>query len=140
MINMNLLEVETPLYTYRGFSIRKTFWEEMFTGVEKVHNSWVLSCKHENFGCQNVREHREIKGSDEHFTFYIVLKFGSWQDKNHIFRAKGYFGKIRKGVDYLYESQVQIKAKEIQKGKVCLCKWQYDVPFKEYQVVWEVTL
>ena len=36
MTNMNLLAVVTPPSVYHGCSTRKTFWEENFTGEEKL--------------------------------------------------------------------------------------------------------
>ena len=35
MMNMNLLEVVTPLSIYHGFSTWRTFWQENFTGEKK---------------------------------------------------------------------------------------------------------
>ena len=35
-INMKFLAVVTPQSIYRGFSTRKTFWEEIFTGKEDL--------------------------------------------------------------------------------------------------------
>ena len=36
MMNMKLLAVVTPPTIYHGCSTRKTFWEEMYTGEEKL--------------------------------------------------------------------------------------------------------
>ena len=64
MINMNLLAVVTPPPIYHGCSTRKTFWEEKFTGEEKLFSAVNMkSC-----GRINVRKHKEIKGIDKYVT------------------------------------------------------------------------
>ena len=73
MISMNLLEVVTPPSIYHGCSTRKTFWEEKFTCEGKLF----LALKMRNGGRQNVRKHREIKGSDKYANLDISLKFDS---------------------------------------------------------------
>ena len=73
MMNMNLLAVVTPPSIYHGCSTRKTFWEEKFTGEEKLFSA--VNLKY--FGRCNVRKHREIKGSDKYVTLDISLKFDS---------------------------------------------------------------
>ena len=70
---MKLLEVVTPLSMYHGCSTEKMFWEEKFTGEEKLFSAVNMK----NCGRLNVRKHREIKGSDKYVTFYISLKFDS---------------------------------------------------------------
>ena len=40
------------------------------------------------FDRHNVRKHSNIKGSDKYVTLDILLKFGSLENDNHIFRAK----------------------------------------------------
>ena len=71
MINMKLLSVVTPPSIYHDSSTRKTFWEEKFTGEEKLF----LAVNMNNSGCRNVSKHKEIKGSDKYVTFDISLKF-----------------------------------------------------------------
>ena len=39
MMNMKLLSVVTPLSIYHSYSTRKTFWEEKFTGEEKLFSA-----------------------------------------------------------------------------------------------------
>ena len=70
MMNMKLLAVVMPPYIHSGCSTRKTFWEEIFTGEEKL------------FSALNIKivvivmwKHRDIKGSDKYFTLDISLKF-----------------------------------------------------------------
>ena len=67
MMNMNLLSVVTPPSIYHGSSTRKMFWEEKFTGEEKLFSAVNMK----NCGCRNVRKHKEIKGSDKYVTLDI---------------------------------------------------------------------
>ena len=74
MMNMNLLEVVTPLSIYHGCSTCKTFWEEKSTVGE------FSAAKMKNCGPQNVKKHREVKVSDKYVTLDISLKFGSLEN------------------------------------------------------------
>ena len=56
MINMKILAVVTPPYIYPGYLTQKKFWEEKFTGEEKVFSAANMK----NCGRGNVRKHREI--------------------------------------------------------------------------------
>ena len=67
MMNMNLLAVVIPPSIYHGCSTQKRFWEEKFTGEEKLFS--VMNMK--NCGRRNVRKHKDIKGSDKYFTLNI---------------------------------------------------------------------
>ena len=49
------------------------FWEETFTGEEKLFSA--VNTK--NCGCRSVRKKREIRGSDKYVTLDISLKFDS---------------------------------------------------------------
>ena len=71
MVNMKLLLVVTPPSIYHRCSTRKTFWEEKFTGEEKLFSAANMNI----CGFQNVREHNEIKGSDKCVALDISLKF-----------------------------------------------------------------
>ena len=73
MMNMNLLAVVTSPSIYHGYSIQKTFWEEIFTGRENLF----LAVNMKNCGRRNVRKHKEIKGSNKYVTLGISLKFDS---------------------------------------------------------------
>ena len=70
-MNMKLLSVVTPPSIYHGCSTHKTFWEENFTGKEKLFSSVNMK----NCVRRNVRKHKEIKGSDKYVTLDISLKF-----------------------------------------------------------------
>ena len=64
---MKFLVVVTPPSIYHGFSTRKTFWEEKFTGKQDLFES--VSMKH--CGRRKVRKHNDIKGSDKCVTLNI---------------------------------------------------------------------
>ena len=70
-MNMKLILVVTPPSIYHGCSTRKTFWEEKFTGEEKLFSAANMNI----CGFHNVREHNEIKGSDKCVALDISLKF-----------------------------------------------------------------
>ena len=70
---MKFLVVVTPPSIYHGCSTWKTFWEEKFTGEEKLF----LSVNMKNCGCHKVRKHKEIRGSDKYVTLDISSKFDS---------------------------------------------------------------
>ena len=76
MMNMKLLAVVAPPSIYHGCPTWKTFWEEKFTGEEKLFS--VVNMK--NCVLRNVREHREIKDSDNYVTFDISFKFDSLEN------------------------------------------------------------
>ena len=71
MMNMKLLAVVTPPSIYHGCSTWKTFWEEKFTGEEKLFSAVNMKC----FCPHNVREKKEIKVSDRCVNLNISLKF-----------------------------------------------------------------
>ena len=77
MVNMKLLAVVTPPSIYNGCSTWKTFWEEKFTGEEKLTLGEFSAVNIKNDGRRHVRKHREIKGSDKYVTLDISLKFDS---------------------------------------------------------------
>ena len=70
---MNIIVVVTPLYIYHGCLTQTTFWEEKFTSEEKL----LSAVNMRNCGHQNVKKHREVKGSDKYVTLDISLKFDS---------------------------------------------------------------
>ena len=70
---MKLIAVVTPPPIYHGWSTRKTFPEETFTGKENLF----LAVNIKNCGRRNIREHKEIKGSDKYVTLDISSKFDS---------------------------------------------------------------
>ena len=73
MMNMKLLEVVTAPSIYHGCLTQKTFWEEKFTGEEKLLSAVNIK----NCGHRNVRKHKEIKVSHKYVTLDISLKFDS---------------------------------------------------------------
>ena len=86
MMNMKLLPVVTLPSIYHGCSTWKTFWEENFTGEEKLF----LAVKMKIFGRCNVRKHKDIKVSDKYVTLHISLKFDNLENiKITISESKG---------------------------------------------------
>ena len=77
MMNMKLLSVVTPPSIYHGVSNWKTFWEENFTGEENFTLGDFPAVNIKHCGRHNVRQHREIKGSNKYVTLEISLKFDS---------------------------------------------------------------
>ena len=73
IINIKPLAVVTPPSFYHGCSTRDIFWEEKFTGEEKLF----LAINMDNCGRHNVSKQREIKGSDKYVTLEISLRFYS---------------------------------------------------------------
>ena len=72
-INMNLLAVVTPPSIYHGCSAREMFWEGKFTGKKSLF----LAVNMKSCGRRNVREHKDVKGSDKYVTLDISSKFDS---------------------------------------------------------------
>ena len=68
MMNMDLLAVVTLPSIYHGCSTWMTFWEEKSTGKEHFTLGDFTAVNMKNCGLQNVRKHREIKGSDKYVT------------------------------------------------------------------------
>ena len=112
---MNILAVVTPPSIYHGFSTRKTFWEEKFTGKEKHF----LSVNMKNCGRCKVGKHKEIKGSDKYITLDISSKMDILDKMNTTSsESKEKFGNIRKGVGNRSGFQDQSKVAKIQKSGV----------------------
>ena len=92
-MNMKLLAIVTPPSIYHGCSTRKTFWEGKFT----LNEFTPVNIK--NCGRPNVKNHIDIKDSDEYITLEILLKFGSMD--NMIIKSleqKVYYGRPGKGL------------------------------------------
>ena len=70
---MKFLVVVTPPSIYHGFSTRKTFWEENFTGKKHLFQSMNMK----NCGSLKVSKHKEIKGRDKIVTLDVSAKFDS---------------------------------------------------------------
>ena len=62
---MKFLSVVTPPYIYHSCSTRKTLCEGKFLGKEDLF----LSVNMKNCGRRNVRENKEIRGSDKYIAF-----------------------------------------------------------------------
>ena len=95
MMNMKLLAVVTPPSIYHGCSTQKTFWEENYTGEEKLFSAVNMK----NCVRSNDRKHRYIKGSDKYVTLDISLKFDSLEKmKITSSESKDNFGRSGKGL------------------------------------------
>ena len=70
---MKFLVVVTPPSIYHGFSNRKTFWEEKFTGKQDLFQSANMK----NCGRRKIRKQKEIKVSDKIVTLIVSAKFDS---------------------------------------------------------------
>ena len=75
---MKFLVVVTPPSIYHGFSTRKMFWEEKFTGKEHLF----LYVNMKNCVRRKVRKHKDIKDSDKIVTLDISSKFDSLDKMN----------------------------------------------------------
>ena len=95
---MKLLEAVTPPYIYHVCSTWKTLWEENFTGKEHLF----LAVNMKNFGCHNVKKHKEINGSDKYVTLDISLEFDSL-DKMKI-KSSESKGKLERSIKGLITS------------------------------------
>ena len=64
---MKFLVVVTPPSIYHGCSTRNTFWEERFTCKQYLFESVNMK----NYGQNNVRKEKKIKGTDKCVTLNI---------------------------------------------------------------------
>ena len=71
MMNTNILSVVTPPPIYHGCFNRKIAWEENFTGEEMLFSAMHMK----NCGRHTVSKHKDIKGSGNHVTLDISIKF-----------------------------------------------------------------
>ena len=83
MMKMKLLEVVTPPPIYRDLSTQKMFWEEKFTGEEKLTLGEFTAVNMKKCGCLNVSKHRKL-----HHLGHLIEVWQSGQDENQLFRVK----------------------------------------------------
>ena len=132
---MQFLVVVTPPYIYHGFSTRKMFWEEKFTGKKQ---DLFQSMNIKNCGCRKVRKRKEIKGSDKIVTLNVSAKFDSLNNmETKSSESKGKLGRPGKGLVTALALKTKVSFAKIQKGKVCHRKCQHEGPFQHYQRVWK---
>ena len=113
---MKVLAVIIPPLIYHGCSTQKTFWEEKFTGDEKLFSAVNMK----NCGYCNVRKYREIKGSDKYVTLDISLKCYSLEKmKITSSEPKEKLGRSGKGLITSLSLKAKAGTHIIQKGKVC---------------------
>ena len=117
MMNMKLLEVVTPPSIYHGCSTRKTFWEEKFTGEEKLFSSVNMK----NCGRRNVRKHKDIKGSDNYVNLDISLKFDNL-DKMKITssESKGKLERSGKGLIISLDLNTKTRSNKYKKARYAI--------------------
>ena len=106
MTNTKLPAVVTPEYICHGCSTWKAFWEEKFTGEEKLFSAVNMK----NCGRRNVRKHKEIRGSDKYVTLDISSKFDSL-DKNKITSSESKGKLERSGKGLIASLGFKIKAR-----------------------------
>ena len=129
---MKLLVVVSTPSIYHGCSTRKTFWEEKFTGKKYLFQSVNMK----NCGCQKVRKHKEIKGSDKIVTLNVSEKCDSMKNmKTTYSESKGKLGRSGKGLVTALAFNTKVGFAKIQKCMVCHRKCQRKGPFEDYQKV-----
>ena len=118
---MKFLVVVTPPSIYHGCSIRKTFWEEKFTGKKDLF----LSVNMKNCGRRKVMKHKEIKDSDNIVTLDISAKFDNLNNmETTSSESKEKLERSGKGLVTALDFKTNIRFSKIQKGKVCHRKCQ----------------
>ena len=116
-MDMKLPEVVTPPYIYHGCSTRKMFWEEKFTGEEKL----LSAVNMKNCGRHNVRKHREIKGSDKYVTLDISLKCDSIDKvKTTSLESKEKFGRSGKGLISSLGLKAKVRPHKYKKSRYAI--------------------
>ena len=104
---MKLLVVVTPPYIFNGFSTRKMFWKEKFTGKKHLFQSVNMkSCGHRKF-----RKNKEIKGSEKIITLNISAKFDSLNKmKTTSSESKGKLGRSGKGLITALDFETKVRS------------------------------
>ena len=115
-MDMNLLEVETPPSISHGCSAQRTFWEEKFTGEEKLFSAVNMK----NCGRHNIRKHRNIRGSDNYVTLDISLKSDSLENMKTKSSESICFGKIRKGLITSLGFNAKIRPHKYKKARYAI--------------------
>ena len=129
---MKFVVVVTPPSIYHGYSTRKTFWEEKFTGKKDLFQSMNMK----NCGPRKVRKHKDIKGSDKIVAFIVSEKFDILNKmETTSSESEIKLGRSGKGLVTALDLKTKVWFKKIQKGKVCHQKCQHEGPFQHYQRV-----
>ena len=114
---MKFLVVVTPPSIYHGRSIRKTFWEEIFTGKEDLF----LSVNIKNGGRHKVRKHKEIKGSDKYIPLDTSSKFDSLNNmKTTSSDSKGKLGRSVKGLVTALYFKTKVGSQNYKKARYAI--------------------
>ena len=107
--HMKFLVGATPPSIYHGFSSRKTFLAEKFTGKEDLF----LCVNMKSCGRSKVKKHKEIKGSDKSVTLYILLKFDSLNKmKTTSSQSKGKFERSGKGLLTALDFKTKVRSQK----------------------------
>ena len=118
---MKFLVVVTPPSIYHGFSTRKTFWEEKFTGKKYLFQSVNMK----NCGRRKVRKHKDIKGSEKIVTLNVSEKFDNLNKmKTTSSESEGKLGRSGKGLVTALDSKTKVRSQKYKKGKLCHQKCQ----------------
>ena len=129
---MKFLVVVTPPSIYHGFSTRKTFWEENFTGKKDLFQSVNMK----NCGRRKVRKHKEIKISDKIVTLNVSANYNILNNmETTSSESKGKLGRSGKGLVTALALKTKVRLERIQKSKVCHRKCQHEGTFQYYQRV-----
>ena len=114
---MKFLVVFTPPSIYHGCSIRKTFWEEKFTGKQYLFQP--VNTK--NSGCCKVRKHTDIKGRDKCVTLNISEKVDSLNKTETTYsESKGKLGRSGKGLVTAMALKTKVRSKKYKKARYAI--------------------
>ena len=90
-------------------SLRKTFWEENFTGKKDLFQSVDMK----NCGRCKVRKHKEIKGSDKIVTLNVSAKFDSMnKTETTSSETKRKLGRSRKGLLTALDFKTKVRSQK----------------------------
>ena len=114
---MRLLVIVIPPSIYHGYSTRKTFWEEKFTGKKYFFRSVNIK----NYGRRKVRKHKEIKGSDNIDTLNVSAKFDSLNNmETKSSESKVKLGRSGKGLVTALYLKTKVKSKREKKSRYAI--------------------
>ena len=127
---MKFLVVVTQPFIYHGFSTRKTFWGEKFTGKKDLFQSVNMK----NCGRRKVSKHKEINGSDNIATLNVSAKCDSLNNmESTSSESKIKLGRSEKGLVTALALKTKVRFAKIQKIKVCHRKCQHEGPLEYYK-------
>ena len=114
---MKFLVFLAPPSIYHGYSTRKTFWEEKFTGKKDLFHS--VNTK--NCGRHKVKKHKEIKGSDKIVTLNVSAKFdGLNKMKTTSSESKGKLERSGKGLVTALDLKTKVRSQKCKKSRYAI--------------------